>query len=113
MSRLIGARSRPTAAICFNYELTVGALIAINDLEVAVPEQMSFVGFDSAELAQVTRPSLSMITQPTAHIAAQAAALIQARLSAESSPRMHSVVTLAGELIGGGSVGPPRPGQLR
>jgi LacI family transcriptional regulator len=113
MGRLLDAPSCPTAVICFNYELTVGALIAINEREVAVPGELSFVGFDSVELAQVTRPRLSMITQPTPHIAAQAAALIHARLSADPSPRMHSVVTLAGDLVRGGSVGPPRPAQPR
>jgi LacI family transcriptional regulator len=107
MSRLLDAPTPPTAVICFNYELTVGALITINERSVAVPEELSFVGFDSVELAQVTRPSLSMITQPTPDIAAQAAALIHDRLSAERSPRRHSVVTLAGDLVPGGSVGPP------
>jgi LacI family transcriptional regulator len=107
MGRLLDAARPPTAVICFNYELTVGALIAINDRDIAVPEKLSFVGFDSAELAQVSRPRLSMITQPTPHIAAQAASLIHARLSADPSPRMHSVVTLAGELVLGASVGPP------
>ena len=108
MSRLLDAPTRPTAVICFNYELTVGALIAINERALAIPEELSFVGFDSAELAQVTRPRLSMITQPTPQIAAQAAALIHARLSADPSPRMRSVVTLAGTLVPGESVGPPR-----
>ncbi|MEV6493918.1 substrate-binding domain-containing protein, partial [Actinoplanes sp. NPDC051633] len=107
--RLLDAPSRPTACICFTYELTVGALIAINEYGVVVPDELSFVGFDSVELAQVTRPRLSVITQPTPDIAAEAAALIHARLSANPSPRMHSVVTLAGELVRGESVGPPRP----
>jgi LacI family transcriptional regulator len=108
MSRLLEAPSRNTAVICFNYELTVGALIAINDSGIAVPEELSFVGFDSVELAQVTRPRLSMITQPTTQIAAQAAGLIHARLSADPPPGMHTVVTLAGEFVQGGSVAPPR-----
>ena len=108
MSRLLDMPDRPTSVICFNYELTVGALIAINDRGIAVPEELSFVGFDSVELAQVTKPRLSVITQPTPHIAARAAALIHAQLSADPSPPMRSVVTLAGELVRGESVGPPR-----
>ena len=108
MSRLLDAPTRPTAVICFNYELTVGALIAINEHAVTMPDELSFVGFDSIELAQVTRPRLAVITQPTPHIAAKAAALIHARLSADQSPPMHSVVTLASTLVRGGSVGPSR-----
>jgi LacI family transcriptional regulator len=79
LNRLLVAPSRPSAMICFNYGLTVSALIAINEHGVAVPEELSVVGFDSVELAQVTRPRLSMITQPTPQIAAQAAALIHSR----------------------------------
>jgi LacI family transcriptional regulator len=109
MSRLLDASRPPTAVICFNYELTVGALIAVNDRGVAVPQELSFVGFDSVELAQVTRPRLSMITQPTPHIAAQAANLMHARLSEHPAPRMNSIVTLTGELVRGASVGPPHP----
>jgi LacI family transcriptional regulator len=109
MNRLLDAPSRPSAVICFNYELTVGALIAINDREIDVPEELSFVGFDSVELAQVSRPRLSMITQPTPQIAARAAALIHDRLSASPPARMQSVVTLASEFVSGGSVAPPMP----
>jgi LacI family transcriptional regulator len=111
IDRLLVAPVRPSAVVCFNYELTVGALIAINDHEIAVPEELSFVGFDSMELARVTRPRLAMITQPTPQIAVQAAALMHARLSVDPSPGMHSVVTLASEFVPGGSVGPP--GQSR
>ena len=97
----------PSAVVCLNYELTVGALIVINECDLTLPGDLSLVGFDSMELAQVTKPRLSMVTQPTAHIAAQAARLIQSRLSAGPAPPMHSIVTLASELVQGGSVGPP------
>jgi LacI family transcriptional regulator len=107
MSQLLEESPPPSAVICLNYELTVGALIAINERGLSVPEDLSFVGFDSMELAQVTKPRLSMITQPTAHIAAQAARLIQSRLSGGAAPQMHSIVTLASELVQGGSVGSP------
>jgi LacI family transcriptional regulator len=106
MRQLLAAPTRASAVICFNYELTVGALIAVNELEVVMPDDLSFVGFDSVELAQVIKPRLSMITQPTPHIAAQAAALIHARLASGAAPPMHSLVTLASELVQGGSVGP-------
>jgi LacI family transcriptional regulator len=107
INRLLARPVRPSAVVCFNYELTVGALIAINDHGIAMPEELSFVGFDSMELARVTRPRLAMITQPTRQIAAQAAALMHTRLLVDQSPRMHSVVTLASEFEPGGSVGPP------
>jgi len=107
MGELLTGPAPPSAVICFNYELTVGALIAINELGITVPDELSFVGFDSVELAQVTKPRLAMITQPTPHIASQAAELIHTRLTAQAGPRVHAVVTRAGELVPGGSVGPP------
>jgi LacI family transcriptional regulator len=107
MRQLLDGIPPPSAVVCLNYELTVGALITINECGLTLPEDLSLVGFDSMELAQVTKPRLSMVTQPTAHIAAQAARLIQSRLSSGPAPPMRSIVTLASELVQGGSVGPP------
>ena len=79
--------SDPTAVVCLNYELTVGALIAVNESGLRIPEDISFVGFDSLELSQVTKPRLSMVVQPTHEIAVQAADLMRCAARAAPEPR--------------------------
>jgi LacI family transcriptional regulator/LacI family repressor for deo operon, udp, cdd, tsx, nupC, and nupG len=52
-----------TAVFCYNDLLAVGALLACRELGVAVPEQISIIGFDDIELAQFVSPPLTTIHQ--------------------------------------------------
>ena len=51
---LFGAISKPTAIICGNDVLAVGAISKALDMGLAVPRDISIVGFDNIELAQVS-----------------------------------------------------------
>ncbi len=53
-----------TAVFCYNDSLAVGALLACRVLGIAVPEQLSIVGFDDIDLAQFVTPPLTSIHQP-------------------------------------------------
>ncbi len=53
-----------TAVFCYNDSLAVGALLACRALGIAVPEQLSIVGFDDIDLAQLVNPPLTSIHQP-------------------------------------------------
>ncbi len=53
-----------TAIFCYNDSIAVGALLACRALGIAVPEQLSIVGFDDIELAQLVTPPLTTIHQP-------------------------------------------------
>ena len=109
MRSLLAEPERPTAVVCLNYELTVGALIALNESGLRIPEDVSFVGFDSLQLAQVTKPRLSMVVQPTLEIAVRAAELMRQRLEPDTEPGPYRRVVLPAELVPGGSVARPRP----
>lgn len=104
MRRLLALKSRPTGVFCTNYELTIGAVIALNDSGLRIPQDMSFIGFDSLELSQVTKPRMTMIAQPVEQIAAEAAKLMLARLSGPDVDREPQHIELSGELVVGGSV---------
>lgn len=119
MHRLLSRTRRPTAVLTTNYELTLGALIALAQADVDVPGEMSFIGFDSETLAQVTRPRTTVVTQPQREIARVAAELMQARLTASDdggAPDARAqarTVVLPGTLLAGASVGPPPGGGHR
>ena len=57
-----------TAVFISNYEMTVGAMMEINDLGIKVPEQLSVIGFDNVDFARAVVPRLSIVTQPTEEI---------------------------------------------
>ena len=58
-------RSEPPSAIFLSSDLmAVGALNAVRDLGLSVPEDVSIVGFDDIPIAQYLNPSLTTIHQP-------------------------------------------------
>lgn len=103
MNQLLALPSRPTGAFALNYELTVGALIAINESGLRLGRDFSLVGFDSPDLARAASPRLTIVAQPTRDIAAEAADFILQRLGT-SDPRAAETRLLSPRLITGGSV---------
>ena len=56
--------------------MTLGALHAIQDLGLQVPEDIGVVGFDDSPAADLMRPSLSVVAQPTYEIGRVAGELL-------------------------------------
>jgi len=104
---LAAAGPRPTAVICGNDHLAIGALIEAKALGVAVPSSLSIVGFDDVAMAAHTEPPLTTMRVDNAEIGRRAARCLLARLAGgveEPSP------PLAANLILRGSTGPsPAP----
>jgi LacI family transcriptional regulator len=61
MRRLLALSPRPTAVVTSNDMTAFGALRAIYNAELRVPQDISVVGFDDIELCQVTQPPLTTI----------------------------------------------------
>lgn len=105
MNAMLSQRCRPTAVFAANHELTVGALISINESGLRLGQDISLLGFDSAEVAQICKPRLTIITQPVDRIAAEAARIMLDRLGVvgdTSGPR--EIVRLPAALLAGSSV---------
>lgn len=63
-ARLMQADAPPTAVLCGNDVLAVGALGRAREMGLDVPGDVSIVGFDDIELAQVAFPKLSTVHVP-------------------------------------------------
>jgi DNA-binding LacI/PurR family transcriptional regulator len=55
---------RPTAVLAMSDAMAVGAMQAAREHGLAVPSDLSVVGFDDIELARFTDPSLTTVHQP-------------------------------------------------
>lgn len=97
MTALLAQPHRPTAVFIANDMMAMGALRALADAQVAVPEQMSIVGYDNIELAHYLVPALTSVEHPKAGMGALAVDTLLARIKAPDSPRR--VLTLTPELI--------------
>jgi len=83
LTRLWGMAKRPTAVMVTNYEMTIGAIMAINDLRITVPDDLSIIGFDNIQMSKVVRPPLSIVEQPMKEIGETAAKLLMKRLKGD------------------------------
>lgn len=90
-------RDRPDALFVANNLMTVGALSALHELGVTLPDDVLLVGFDDAPWATLVTPQVTVVAQPTYRIGHTAAELLAtARGQADSEPRQ---VVLAPTLL--------------
>jgi LacI family transcriptional regulator len=70
---LAHAVPRPTVVFCGNDVLAVGALRRARELQIAVPDDISVIGFDDIELAQIAYPALTTVAVPHREMGIRAA----------------------------------------
>jgi DNA-binding LacI/PurR family transcriptional regulator len=81
--------------------MALGAIRAARDSGLAVPDDVSVVGFDDTELMRFTDPPLTTVHQPVTRIVDHAVELLFAQI--EGRPRQQVERLLPGELIVRGS----------
>lgn len=62
--RILAMEDRPTALLCANDEMAVGALRAGHEAGLKMPEELSVVGFDGSPSAIHVYPTLTTVRQP-------------------------------------------------
>jgi DNA-binding LacI/PurR family transcriptional regulator len=61
MARLLDARPLPTAVLCSNDMTAIGALGAIHERGLRVPDEISIAGFDDIAISAFTHPALTTV----------------------------------------------------
>jgi LacI family transcriptional regulator len=91
MARLIESHKRLTAIVAGNDLIAAGALRELAAHGIRVPQKVSVVGFDDAELAQTISPAITTVRQPLREIAQMAVSLLLAQIAGEESdaPTRH------------------------
>ena len=64
MEMIQTARTLPRALLCFNDDLAVGAIRALRDEKILVPQEVAVMGFDGTERGSFVNPPLTTISQP-------------------------------------------------
>lgn len=93
---LIESGAKFTALFCISDVLAVGALRALADAGIRVPEDVSVAGFDGQELASFTVPRLTTIKQPLLDISEETMRLL---FDLIEEKRGHKHLIFPGELI--------------
>jgi len=89
-----------TALITTNYDMTIGTVIAINELGINIPDELSLIGFDNYQLAQVVKPKISIITQPMDEIGNTVADIMLKRLTGKGPDELQIVKFKTGFIEG-------------
>ncbi len=79
-AELMARRPGPTAILCGNDVLAVGAVGQARDMGLGVPGDVSITGFDDIELAQVSHPKLTTVHVPHREMGRKAARALVAAL---------------------------------
>jgi len=96
------SNEKPTSIFVTNYEMTLGAIIAINDLHLSIPDDIAIIGFDNMQLSKVVKPRLTIVEQPLKEIAEAAAEIMLESL--RSKTHVPVVKILDTKIHLGGSV---------
>jgi len=107
---LMAGVSAPTAVMCGNDVLAIGAIAECNTLGIGVPQQVSITGFDDMEIASLLSPGLTTVHFPTLELGQLAAAQLLSQLSDAREARQHELPV---ELKVRGTTAPPARAQLR
>jgi LacI family transcriptional regulator len=102
---LLDVPEPPTAIFAFNDAIAIGAVRAAHQLGVAVPRELSIVGFDDIKHAMMVTPALTTVRQPLAEMGHAAVSLVLRLL--EREPLETVQLELATRLVIRDSTAPP------
>lgn len=93
----LGLQDKPTAIFAANDEMAIGAIHAIQDKGLRVPEDVSIISVDNVRMASMVRPLLSTVAQPMYDIGAVSMRLLTKLMKKEAVA--NSRVILPHEVI--------------
>ncbi|BDD84111.1 LacI family transcriptional regulator [Tsukamurella pulmonis] len=85
---IFGSRApQPTALVVLNNEMTVGALRALRDLDLRVPDDVALVAYDDFEWSDLFSPGLTAAAQDVEAIGRRCVDLLVDRIGGFDGPR--------------------------
>lgn len=93
MKRLLSLPNRPTAVFARNDFTAIGAMTAIKESGLRIPNDVAIIGFDDIPLAAHMSPSLSTVRQPMRLQGQIAAEMLLRRIENDDAPREEKILT--------------------
>lgn len=92
MQEILKCREFPTAIFAANDLMAIGAIQAIREKNLSVPEDISVMGYDDISFANIVTPTLTTIHQPTYELGVKS---VQLLLEEEKGKEKNSKVQLS------------------
>lgn len=94
--QLLALAERPTAFFAANDIMALGAIYAIQDAGLKIPQDIAVVGYDDRDFASWVRPALTTVRMPSYEMGQAAARLLLEQISGET---LEDATQVPGELI--------------
>jgi DNA-binding LacI/PurR family transcriptional regulator len=107
---LLDSPLQPTALVCFNDMIAIGAMQRLQQAGWSVPADCSVVGFDNISFSNFVTPPLTTFNQPKYLLGEEAAHMMLQLLTAKArkeSTESPNIVTMRGEILVRASTAPP------
>ena len=89
---VLSAPGRPTAAFCFSDSIAYGVYAAARELELAIPAQLSVVGYDNHPASMLLAPPLTTFHWGSERVAQEAVAMVLAAIDGRRPKRRRAVI---------------------
>ncbi len=87
MRELLSMELPPTAVFMGNFEIILGAVMAVNESPLQCPEDISLIGFDDLIISNLSNPKLTLVVQPLQEMAENAVDILLRRLEEHNGSR--------------------------
>jgi LacI family transcriptional regulator len=84
VSRLLDEPDHPRAIVCANDETALGAVVAVMDRGLRVPQDIAVTGFDDIPMAGLMASGLTTVHQPMRELGAETARLLLRRVEGQA-----------------------------
>jgi LacI family transcriptional regulator len=91
--RLLSQKSMPTAIMCSNDMLAIGVLHKLSSEGLRVPTDVSIIGFDDIQMAEMMMPPLTSIQMSRSDLARAAVSALRAHVEKTSPQREYPIDT--------------------
>jgi DNA-binding LacI/PurR family transcriptional regulator len=85
-------RSTPDAIFTVSDRLALGAVSALKDRGLRIPEDVAIVGFNDEPIMSIMTPKLSSVTQPAFEMGRRAARMFIEHIHSEGKPEMETII---------------------
>jgi LacI family transcriptional regulator len=96
---LLKRKDRPTAIVTISNMMTVGLLFAVRELGLRMPDEVSVVGIDDLDFAELLEPKPTAVTTPILAMARRSIQKLLAQLSGKQSAAGNWEVYQPGLLV--------------
>jgi len=83
---------RPTAIMCMNDEMAIGAMKGLKAKDISIPGDISVTGFDDMEFAKYSDPALTTIAQPAEKLGEKSAELLFQLIEGKSPQQTEHIL---------------------